>query len=234
MDLTDEEKKVLLGKGYVAQKDGLHFACRIAMPGGKMTARQGEKVADLSVKYGQGYYTFTQRLNVEIPWIQYQDLDNLAKELKEVGLAPGSTGRRVRPVLVCKGSLCKFGLLDTESIAQKLDERFYQGFYDVALPNKLRIVVSGCGNGCSKPQLGCIGLQGRQPDKVAVIIQGMFGKEKLVGRELPGLFSLSEAMEIIEKAIFIYREKGIAGERFAKMVERIGFESIANSLLGLD
>ncbi|GAB6153914.1 hypothetical protein JCM17380_26640 [Desulfosporosinus burensis] len=232
MELTDEQKKSLLGQGYIASEDGVYFACRVLVPAGKMTAQAARKISEVSEKYGRGHFSLTQRLNVEIPWIQYRDLDNITRELNEVGLAIGGTGLRVRPVLTCKGTVCKRGLLDTDALAQMIDERFYNGYYKVMLPNKLRIIVSGCSNSCSKPQIGCIGLQGRNPNQLAISLGGMFGKDHVMGRELPGLYSSNDALAMIDKAIAYYRDNGLKGERFAMMIERIGFEVLVNFLCG--
>lgn len=98
------------------------------------------------------------------------------------------------------------------------------------LPNKLRIIVSGCSNSCSKPQIGCIGLQGRTRNQVAISLGGMFGKDHVIGRELPSLYSIKDALNMIEKVITYYRDNGLKGERFAKMVDRIGFEGVENFL----
>ena len=182
MELTDELKKSLKGQGYIALKDGVHFSCRVLIPAGRMNAQEARKITDVCEKYGRGYFSLTQRLNVEIPWIQYQDLENVTRELKEAGLAVGGTGMRVRLAHTCKGNVCGLGLFDTEDVSKKIDERFYKGFYDVKLPNKFRIEVGGCRNGCSKPQLGCISLQGRNPNQVAILMGGMFGKDHIVGR----------------------------------------------------
>ncbi|KJR49479.1 Dissimilatory sulfite reductase [Desulfosporosinus sp. I2] len=230
MELTDDQKKSLLGQGYIASEDGAHFACRVLVPAGKMTTQATQKISEVSEKYGKGYFSLTQRLNVEIPWIPYQDLDNVTRELKEVGLSIGGTGPRVRPALTCKGTVCKRGLLDTDALAQVIDERFYNGYYKVMLPNKLRIIVSGCSNSCSKPQIGCIGLQGRTRNQVAISLGGMFGKDHVIGRELPSLYSIKDALNMIEKVITYYRDNGLKGERFAKMVDRIGFEGVENFL----
>jgi len=233
MELTDAQKKSLKGQGYIVNKDGVHFSCRVLIPAGRMNAQETRKITDVCEKYGKGYFSLTQRLNVEIPWIQYQDLDNVKRELMEVGLSIGGTGMRARPAQTCKGSVCSMSFFDTEAVAKVIDERFYKGQYDASLPNKFRIVVSGCSNGCSKPHLGCIGLQGRKPDQVAIIIGGNFGKEHVIGKELPGLHSISDALDIVEKAMTYYRENGITGERFAKTVERIGFETVGCLLTGL-
>ncbi|HWQ41651.1 MAG TPA: sulfite reductase subunit beta (hemoprotein) [Desulfosporosinus sp.] len=230
MELSNEQRKTLKGQGYISSKDGVHFSCRVVIPAGRMNAQETRKVVDVSEKYGRGYFTLTQRQNVQIPWVQYQDLENVTRELKEVGLSIGGTGMRVRPAHTCKGNICTMGSFDTEDVAGKIDERFYKGFYDVKLPNKFRIEVSGCTNGCSKPQLGCISIQGRKPDQVAIIIGGMAGKNQVIGKELPGLYSISEALDIIEKAISYYRKNGIQGERFAQTVERIGFETVLKDM----
>ena len=230
MELSNEQRKALKGQGFISSKDGAHFSCRVVIPAGRMNAQETQKIVDVSEKYGRGYFTLTQRLNVQIPWVQYQDLENVTTELKEVGLSIGGTGMRVRPAHTCKGNLCAMGLFDTEDVAMKIDERFYKGFYDVKLPNKFRIEVSGCGNGCTKPLLGCISLQGRKTNQVAIIMGGISGKDHVLGRELPGLYSISEALDIIEKAISYYRENGLQGERFAQTVERIGFETVCSNM----
>ena len=53
------------------------------------------------------------------------------------------------------------------------------------------------------------------------------------GRYLSPIFTSEEAvMAVIEKAILLFREQGITGERFADTVERLGFENVEAQLLG--
>lgn len=219
MELTIDQKKALKGKGYLVYQDDIHFSCRVVTPAGKLSAEQAKKIAEVSTKYGRGSFYFTQRLNVEIPWVEYKNLERLTCDLAEVGLTIGSTGMRVRPVLTCKGSVCKFSLNDTDALTLKLNERFYT---DLKLPNKLRISIAGCSNNCSSPQLSCIGIQLRKANLGAIMIGG---------KELSGLYSTDEAMDIIEKAISYYKENGLEGERFANMIERIGFHTVEKALI---
>ena len=231
MVLTEEQKKVLKGQGYIPYKDGVHFSCRVLIQAGRMNAQETRKITEVCENYGRGYFTLTQRLNIEIPWIKYQDLEIVGRELGEAGLSVGSTGMRARPALTCKGDVCQTSFFDTEEVARQINQQFYKGNYDVALPNKFRVTLSGCRNGCSKPHLGCIGLQGRKPGQVSITIGGMFAKEDhYVGREVPGLYSITEALDIVDKAMDYYRKNGLKGERFAKTVERIGFDTVASFL----
>ena len=68
-----------------------------------------------------------------------------------------------------------------------------------------------------------------------VYIGGRWGKKVAQGRPLDKLFtSEEEVLSVVEKAILLFREQGIAGERFADTVNRIGFENIQSQLLSDD
>ncbi len=40
-----------------------------------------------------------------------------------------------------------------------------------------------------------------------------------------------EVLDIVEKAILLFREQGLTGERFADTIERLGFENVQEQLL---
>lgn len=68
-----------------------------------------------------------------------------------------------------------------------------------------------------------------------IYIGGRWGKKTAKGIALHKIFTdKEEALNIIEKAILLYREQGKTGERFASMIERIGFEKIEEQLLSDD
>ena len=65
-----------------------------------------------------------------------------------------------------------------------------------------------------------------------VYIGGRWGKKVVHGRYLDQVFTdKEEVLAVIEKAILLFREQGITGERFADTVERIGFEEVQRQLL---
>lgn len=68
-----------------------------------------------------------------------------------------------------------------------------------------------------------------------VCIGGRWGKKTAMGRPLSKLFtSEEEVLDVVEKAILLFKEQGIAGERFADTIERIGFEKAEAMLLAND
>lgn len=65
-----------------------------------------------------------------------------------------------------------------------------------------------------------------------IYIGGRWGKKVARGRYLDKVFTdKEEVLAIVEKAILLFREQGITGERFADTVDRIGFEQVQEQLL---
>ncbi len=68
-----------------------------------------------------------------------------------------------------------------------------------------------------------------------IYIGGRWGKKVAQGRALSKIFtSKEEALDVIEKAILLYREQGKTGERFAQTIDRLGFENVEAQLLSHD
>lgn len=68
-----------------------------------------------------------------------------------------------------------------------------------------------------------------------IYIGGRWSKKVAQGRYLDPVFTdQEEVLAIVEKAILLFREQGITGERFADTVARIGFEKVQKQLLADD
>lgn len=68
-----------------------------------------------------------------------------------------------------------------------------------------------------------------------IYIGGRWGKKVAHGRYLEKVFTdKEEVLNVVEKAILLFREQGITGERFADTVDRLGFENVQEQLLADD
>lgn len=68
-----------------------------------------------------------------------------------------------------------------------------------------------------------------------IYIGGRWGKSVAQGIPLRKIFtSKEEALDVLEKLILLYREKGQTGERLAQTIKRIGFDSFEKELLSND
>ncbi|MBR5538579.1 MAG: hypothetical protein IKU61_01640 [Clostridia bacterium] len=66
-----------------------------------------------------------------------------------------------------------------------------------------------------------------------VYIGGRWGKKVARGIPLSKVFtSANEVLTVIENAILFFKDEGIAGERFADTISRIGFENAEKKILG--
>jgi dissimilatory sulfite reductase (desulfoviridin) alpha/beta subunit len=65
-----------------------------------------------------------------------------------------------------------------------------------------------------------------------VCIGGRWGKKMDNGRPLSKLFeSEEEVLALIERTIIFFKEEGIADERFADTINRLGFDYVEAKLL---
>lgn len=143
--------------GFMRQKQKGYFSLRIQVVGGNLTAENIKAVAEVAEKYGKGYVHMTSRQGVEIPFINFEDVETVRAELAKGGVNPGVCGPRVRTVTACQGSeICPSGCIDTYSLAKKLDEHYFGR----ELPHKFKFGVTGCQNNCLKAEENDIGIKG--------------------------------------------------------------------------
>ena len=65
-----------------------------------------------------------------------------------------------------------------------------------------------------------------------VTIGGRWGKKVAHGKALTRIFtSEEEVLDVIEKAILLFRDEGISGERFADTITRLGFDYVNDKLI---
>lgn len=213
VDLTAEELAALKGEGFLFMKDKEHFNCRVVFAAGEATSDEMAKVAEIAKKYAEGKILMTVRLNVEIPGIPYENIEPMKKELKEAGLFYGGTGARVRPLVTCKGTICKFGMIDTLGICKDL----HQEFFPEKLPHKFKINVTGCPNNCAKVQLNDIGFMGAPKNNVKMFIGGRFGRQSIMGEEI-GKIPVEKIAEATRICMDFFQAYGAPKQRFGVLL----------------
>ncbi len=233
MSITQDEIKAAKGRGFLLNRGTDNFSGRVVCRGGVFSASQLSCIAECAEKLGGGKVSFTSRLSAEIAGIPYDKLDQASEFLAKEGLTFGGTGPKVRPITACKGTTCVFGNIDTQRIAELLHDRFYVELGSVKLPHKFKIGVGGCPNSCMKPSLNDVGFEGRRvkgEPYVAVYVGGTWGRTRKEGILLGELFEIDKISELTERILLWYRDNGFVGERFAKTIERLGFERFEREL----
>jgi dissimilatory sulfite reductase (desulfoviridin) alpha/beta subunit len=232
-NLSAEELKSLKNRAMMAEQgDGL-FTVRIAVVGGHLDAAQLDNIASLARRFATGEVHLTTRQGVEIPHVPYPNLEPLRAALEEAGLRLALAGRCVRGIVACPGTYCKFGQIDTQSLARRLQDKFGSRS---ALPHKFKISVAGCRHGCAKPQENDLGVLGTAAG-LEVFVGGKMGKAPRFADRLPGTIATeSQLLSTVVAVLDWYAANGNPGERFGSVIDRRGmaaflaeFEHMANS-----
>lgn len=293
LTISPEEEKRVKGLGFLNNKGTDNFSARVLTVNGKITAAQHRCIAEAAELFGNGNITFTTRLSIEVQGIPFDKIDDFRNYIAKEGLKTGGTGAKIRPIVSCKATTCKFGRLDSFAISEEMHHRFFEGYNDVALPHKFKMAVGGCPNNCMKPDLNDMGIVGQlipthdldkckgckkckieqvcPMDACKVVdkkitrdtnicnncgrcvgkcpfgvvdegtpgyklyIGGRWGKKISIGKPLTTIFKTQEeVLDVMEKAILLYKDQGIKGERFEETIKRIGFENIKEQLLDDD
>lgn len=162
LTVSAEDEKRVKSLGFLSNKGTDNFSGRIITTNGKITAAQNKCITEAAQIFGNGNITFTSRLTIEVQGIPYEKIDEFIAYIAKEGLETGGTGAKVRPIVSCKGTTCKFGLIDTFALSEEIHNRFYKGYRDVNLPHKFKIAVGGCPNSCVKPDLNDLGIVGQR------------------------------------------------------------------------
>lgn len=97
---------------------------------------------------------------------------------------------------------------------------------------KLKIDPAACNN-CGRCKGRCpFGALEDYQEGYKVYIGGRWGKKIAHGHPLTRIFtSEEEVLDVVEKAILLFRDEGKTGERFADTIDRLGFEYVNDKLL---
>lgn len=216
-------------RGFLRQRQEGFFVLRTRMSSGVYKKEHLEKILEISGKYGRGFVHATTRQGLEIPFIKYDAIPQVEKELNDTGVNFGTSGPRLRTTTVCPGNnWCKAGLIDTFSLEAKIEKEL--GIKCGAdLPHKFKIAISGCPNSCTRPQFSDMGIHGQidlsSPDKhtgYAIYVGGLGGRISKAGFKLEKIFTEKEALLLIEKTVKFYKRRGKPRQRLGSLIDEIG------------
>lgn len=214
----------LLEKGAILQRDRETYAIAPHLPGGIISPDQMIKLAQVAKAYNCQAIKVTDSQRIALVGLKKDDIDKVWAEL---GMKPGAAiGLCVRSIKFCPGStFCRVGVQDAISMGQKLDE-IYHG---MTTPGKFKISVSGCINKCTEPLTRDIGLVG-MPKGWNIYLGGNGGRKPRLGELFFENIETNEALNIIERAVDIFKKHAKSNDRMGDVIDRLGKVEITQQL----
>ncbi len=212
---------------------------RFGQAPGDATAEQLERAADLAERFSAGEARVTHEQNLLLPWVRCDQLPELWREARRLGLAKPNIGLLTDMIACPGGDFCDLANARSLPLAQAILGR-YKDLDELHDLGEIDLHMSGCINSCGHHHSGHIGILGVDKDGqewYQVTLGGSDGT-RLSGEAVPGKvigpsFAASEVPDVIEALLDTYRAQRTGGETFLATLRRTGpdaFKTAANAV----
>jgi sulfite reductase (NADPH) hemoprotein beta-component len=204
---------------------------RLGQSPGDATAAQLDAVAQLAERYSGGEVRVTHQQNLVLPWVRCDQLAELWREARHLGLAKPNIGLLTDMIACPGGDFCDLANARSLPLAEAITAR-YQDLDELHDIGEIDLHISGCINSCGHHHSGHIGILGVDKDGkewYQVTLGGSDGKT-LSGAPVPGKvigpsFSSNEVPDVIEALIETYCAQRQSGELFIDTLRRVGHDT---------
>ncbi len=214
------------------------FMIRVRVPYGSLTNKQALKIAELSTKYGKDYIDLTTRQQVELRYLDIENIPTIMQELSKVGISIFQTGvDNFRNILNDPlDGLAFDNILDSRDLYRKIQDIFLHNFdWISALPRKFNTGISGSISNRSNVFAQDCGF-------ALAIKDGEYGYNLYLGGKV-GVISRSanmflrdeeQVLKVFNALIELYREYGFRDNRNKNrlhfLIESVGMETLREAL----
>ena len=91
-DALSKEDSAYFLKCFGLFDKGEDFMLRVRVPIGQLTSEQAIRIGEVAQKYGNDYIDITTRMQIELRYLQIEDIAKVLQELQEVGISTFQTG----------------------------------------------------------------------------------------------------------------------------------------------
>jgi len=237
---ADEFRRFRLQNGAYGSRLNSEFSMiRIKVPGGDITPTQLEKIASLSESFSIGSAHVSTRQNIQLHWVQLEDVSEVFRGLAEVGLTSREAcGNTIRNVMCSHfAGVCPNEPFDTTPYAKAIARFFLRNPICQNLPRKFKFNFSCCPEH-GYVRIADVGLVPTVRDGVRgfrVYLGGGLGAASFIGHLLEEFTPESRLLSTSIATIRLYDRLGnrenLARNRMRYLVSEIGWEKFQGLLL---
>jgi len=205
---------------------------RIKVPSGEMTPEQLEKIASLSEAFSIGSAHVSTRQNIQLHWVQLEDVSEVMRGLVEVGLTTREAcGNTVRNVMCSHfAGVCPDEEFDSTPYAKAIARFFLRNPVCQNLPRKFKINFSCCSQH-GLVRIADIGLIPSKKDGnngFKIYLGGGLGAASFLGHQLEEFTSevrlVSTCMAVVRLFDRLGNRENMARNRMRYLVNEMGWE----------
>ncbi len=153
------------GKTAVLEPEELedrYFMVRIRIPGGQLDLTQLRAIADVSRRFGRGVADITDRQNVQLHWVEIENVPEVWETLEAAGLSTTEAcGDAPRNMLSCPvAGIDADEVIDATAALTETNDRYAGDPQFSNLPRKYKTSISGCAHLCTIHEINDVSLAG--------------------------------------------------------------------------
>nr|WP_223301995.1 hypothetical protein [Haladaptatus sp. R4] len=231
-----------------------YFMLRTKAPGGRLTTEQAEVIGEVAEEFatapeehggdeqnpvwGDAYLDITTRQDIQMHWIEIEDLPEIWRRYDEVGLTTvQGCGDGARNVLGCPAAgLSEHECFDAQPVIDAVSG-FFTGNREYSnLPRKFKMTITGCQEDCAQSQINDVGLtparkriDGEEYYGFHVKVGGGLSDGPRMGSPLDVFIQPEDAVEFCRAVAQVFKELGDRNNRgvcrMRYLVEQLGPEN---------
>jgi len=146
--IPEEDKKYFLKCFGIYDRPATpeRFMIKLRIPGGHLNAEQAKAIGEVARDYGKDYIDLTTRCQVELRYLKIEDIPNLLKKLKNVGIDSYQTGvDNFRNIMNDPlDNMSHDNVLPSQKLLLRLQSTFlYNPEWISTLPRKFNTAITG-------------------------------------------------------------------------------------------
>jgi sulfite reductase (ferredoxin) len=229
----DDFRRFRLQHGAYGSRLQMNYSMvRIKIPSGEISPEQLEKIASLSEAFSIGSAHVSTRQNIQLHWVQLEDVSEVMRGLVEVGLTTREAcGNTVRNVMCSHfAGVCQEEAFDATPYAKAIARFFIRNPMCQNLPRKFKINF-GCCNKHGLVRIADIGLipvtkDGERGFKI--YLGGGLGAASFIGHLLEDFTSENKLLSTSMATIRLFDRHGnrenMARNRMRYLVHEMGWD----------
>src|ERR1700753_1452576 len=194
--------------------DDRYFMLRVRIDGGQLTQDQLRVIGYISNRYARGTADVTDRQNIQLHWIEIENVPDIWEALESVGLSTmEACGDTPRVILGCPlAGLDGDEALDATPQIEEVQERFIGDPAVSNLPRKFKTVMSGCAAQCTVHEINDVAFVGVTSAAgeagYDLSVGGGLSTNPMIGKRLGAFVRPDQVAEVWAGVCSVFRDYG--------------------------